>query len=540
MNSMRVPLIGVPPLPSDLEYSKWYRACHLQEPLLAEPCRPVKYVFPNKTVAKTRLEPDSTESPGDKVPGKSPNPDMLLGESAGTELGAPTRVKSGHVLHKRVFVSNAPLTLRNPSKTDTEQGELCWKQGSMCAERTRQMGYQLNQEQESAIVQKGMKWVPGAPKVFFTNERAPDVPEQQCRAAFHVGLAVCNRGRQVSINCDPGLGKGRVTFSVGCECDGIVMEGLVNGRMAAGMATLCSGQMQNWAKQMETSYMQPTNAEKCAAVAVTACAAQAQVYVAEEEQYRGMSNISAGSKVNQMKTALDIIKKKDAIEVEAADMLRAKLAGNMFKYLKIPGFGMPIVPGQYRKADSIVDCQTDCDSRNACKSFSYNDDTGDCSWAKHKIDYDDNYVLYLKRGANNDDNDHFTAMPGIKLGVDVEYQGEKSINECKFDCLTSVTCSAFSYAARSHHCVQSQVKLQIGADRNYYEKTTVLGQKQMDMNNDIATEASKERRSVVVNAVKNFKAESRRLSIEEKQRSDDKQAKEKEEKVSERAAKVFH
>ena len=65
-------------------------------------------------------------------------------------------------------------------------------------------------------------------------------------------------------------------------------------------------------------------------------------------------------------------------------------------------------------------------------------------------------------------------------------------------------------------------------------------QKQMDMNNDIAAEASKERRSVVVEAVKKFKAESRRLSIEDKQRSDDKQAKENEEKASEKAAKISH
>merc|ERR1712072_546416 len=123
---------------------------------------------------------------------------------------------------------------------------------------------------------------------------------------------------------------------------------------------------------------------------------------------------------------------------------------------------------------------------------------------KHILDYDDNFELYVKKGPHAM-GDMYTSMPGLKLGVEVEEEGHTSLDLCKYECLESKTCSAFSYSARSQYCVQSQVPVHIGSDWDYYEKKLILGKPQLEMDNELAHKEHLNQQRAVLDAKRAYR-----------------------------------
>jgi hypothetical protein len=367
----------------------------------------------------------------------------------------------------------------------------------------------------------GMVWAPHQ-KQWVEHYPAHDMAHDpvECQAGFVAGLAVCHTGRKVQVKCDP-MGSGiNVTFTAGCECQGIVARGVVAGHMPEDMSAVCAGTMETWSIRAQEKYMHTEPAERCAALVQTACDAQAAKLSQGTQDLTIMSKVNAERKVVSFNKAMKTIERENNKVRREQDKLREQLLKPLYVYNKVPGFGMPPTPGSVRDAEVVTDCQKDCDQRVVCQSFSFNQKTGKCSWAKHKLDYDDEFELYVKRRDRNAEGGYFTAIPGVKIGVEAQTEMQTSIHECKFNCLMSETCTAFSYAARTETCVQTQVQISVGSDWDYYEKKKILGKGQQDADNANAAVESRRQAQAVRVAVKEYRAAVSTTARQDKETSD--------------------
>jgi len=226
--------------------------------------------------------------------------------------------------------------------------------------------------------------------------------------------------------------------------------------------------MQAWTSILEQRYMRTKPAERCAAEVEKACNRLDFMKGIGAKQKARATSITTAAKIMSLKRTVDRIQIETLKVGHEAGKLQAKMGMPASLYSKIPGLGVMSAAGTLKTADSDGACRKACNKRSNCKAYSFNKMTLGCSWSTHKLEYDDNYYLYIK--VNGKGLGHFQAVPGMKLGVDTEYEGETGIADCKYECLLSDTCSSVSYSRRSQHCVRSQVPISIGSHWDYYEK----------------------------------------------------------------------
>jgi len=494
-------IVGLPRLPSDELYSQWYKVCKMGMPVFPMPC--MKGGTSNSTN-------------GTRASQQADNERNTLGES-----NSPTLVKNGYELHKGFWKMEGKQRYRQPAKQALEQARSCKKPGSVCNWQLKGLVRQLQKAHDQELRGMGMKWAPDQTQ-WVEHDAAHDMAHDpvSCQAAFISGLAVCNTGRKVEVRCDP-VGSGiNVTFSAGCDCQGIVAHGIVAGHMPQALSGVCAGTMETWSIRAQEKHMHTEPAERCAALVKTACDTQAASMASSQSSLSSTTQTSADMKVANFKQTLKTIEYADKSALREQEKLRDQLERPLLVYSKVPGFGMPPTPGSVRDADSLVDCQGDCDQRAVCQSFSFNKKQGKCSWAKHRLDYDDDFVLYIKKASENTENGYFTAIAGVKIGDDVEAEMQTGIHECKFNCIQSKTCTGFSYAEKSEMCLQTQVQVKVGSDWDYYEKKYIVDKKQLMSDQADADAKTRYHNRAVAAAIKSNRVRVATIVAQDKEISD--------------------
>jgi len=329
------------------------------------------------------------------------------------------------------------------------------------------MSDQIVAVEEKKKAKYGFKYLRGFKKWF---EHGVSNEQVDCGAYFAFGVSVCAKGPVVNVMCDIDGESMKGSLAVGCGCNGVYARGKVMGVMPGAQGAACSGMMQSWTRNVERKFMRPEQTETCVAKAMRACRAH-QVEVDEQNKMK------KDAQMMQQKTKMfnldnvvrTISKANDQAEAEKVKLMK-ELANPVFVYTKIPGFGVPKL--NMEKVDSIVKCEDKCNTNVRCKSFSYDNVQGSCSWAGHALDYNDDFVLYVKQSGPGLGS--FSTIPGMKFSPNEEpgdtTERVGSSAECKFDCLQSDKCTAMSYSQTSKRCLISQVPVQLGSDWDYYEK----------------------------------------------------------------------
>jgi len=216
--------------------------------------------------------------------------------------------------------------------------------------------------------------------------------------------------------------------------------------------------------------MNSAPAEKCAAIAKLACDDHEALRLQRIKMNSASSSLDAQTKILSLESTVDSIEAENQKVFREQVQLKNRMGIPTYVYNKIPGFGVTDFSGPSKSAESTSDCRMECDKLPNCMSFSYNKETTRCSWSSNKLEYDDNYVLYIRVNSASAGLGHFQAIAGVKMGVEVQDESTTGLAECKYDCLRSNACSCFSYSKGTQHCVKSQVPLSIGSSWDYYER----------------------------------------------------------------------
>lgn len=220
--------------------------------------------------------------------------------------------------------------------------------------------------------------------------------------------------------------------------------------------------------------MRTGQAEVCVAKAMRACQAHQTELDEQDTVKREKQAMQAKTKMfNLERVVRSISKANDAAEQEK-DRLREELTSPVFVYTKVPGFGVPNA-NDLDKVDSLTACQKRCDVDNQCKSYSFNRVEGTCSRAGHTLDYNEDFVMYVKMSGPGLGT--FSTIAGMKFSPEEEPDDSEestgSSAECKFDCLRTDKCKALSYSQVTKKCIISRVPIHIGSEWDYYEKKRI-------------------------------------------------------------------
>jgi len=209
-------------------------------------------------------------------------------------------------------------------------------------------------------------------------------------------------------------------------------------------------------------------AEKCVALVEQACKRADKMKALRKQQASRATSVTTAAKIMSLQKTVDTIEIETLKVGHETGQLAYKMGMPTALYNRIPGLGIASEAGTLKTAKNGNLCRKSCSMRPNCKAYSFNKETQGCFWSTHKLEYDDNYYLYIKVAGKG--LGHFQAIPGMKMGVDTEFDGETGIADCKYECLLSETCSSVSYSRRTQHCVRSQVLISIGSDWDYFER----------------------------------------------------------------------
>ena len=345
----------------------------------------------------------------------------------------------------------------------------------------------LEKKQTAASAKAGFRWQKKH-QVRVYREFADDL-QTECSAVFIAGLSVCNKGEMVDIGCGEGgptSGPPAMT-RIGCDCEGVLLEGKVLGYMSEDKASTCVKKMSTWSARSKLSFLKVGTAQSCAAKAYKACSERGK----KAAERAKMKDMAVQNSKNEMFLKFQISKKaimdKNREARKRNEALRKRLAAPTPKYTfnEVPGFGLP---GAGTPAKDNGACRTLCMQMHECKGYSFCQDSLECIWTKKGIEYDYQYILYIKAIGQNTDLGSFTSVAGMKLGAnapEVDAMGapiensahnkansveQKTLHECKYDCWTSEKCMNFSYNQEKQLCVSSSTKLHVGSSWNYYER----------------------------------------------------------------------
>jgi len=307
----------------------------------------------------------------------------------------------------------------------------------------------------------GMKWL--APhKQWVENQVLPS--GVACTALFISGHVYCARGPTVEVSC---LLEGEMRpLKVGCGCDGALGQRRVHASMPPLVAPFCSEWMERWSMQARPAlFLDITASTTCGQQAMRKCIAARADRARMARFHMRDQGFHARQKLFELEDTAHIMRgENDKVAATAAHLQQRMAQG--YSYVKVPGFALP---GTAVTVDSNAGCQMVCDTKGACKSYSFEHLTMACTWSTATMKYDDEYVLYIK-AAPGESVESFVEIPGMKSPGDAEFEGKATLNECKLACAASPTCEAASFSEAQSQCVRSQVRVTLGTDWDYYEK----------------------------------------------------------------------
>jgi len=430
---------------SDKSFSKWYQVCKLGMQVTTLPW----------TGVCRKAEPVANASAASS-----------LGESASYQHEA------GRMLHPGFF-RDTRAKLEAPgllSKVPDIPAQSCFAPGYPCRAKLEAHVEQDTAKQMKNMARYGYEFAPGHRKWMkfsYTSD------SKECGAIFGFGLAVCNRGHKVIVECDADQSGDVRKFEIGCGCDGIFAQGRVRGFMAHDTAKFCSAQMQEWSQEAEKKYMRVEPAEVCVALAERNCRAAAESYASSEKLSKARVTQKNKWKFQRFNAAVNAITGHNKAAEEVERVLRLKLANSEYKYAKVPGFGFSEEDALAKIAGTNGECADLCNQQSVCKAYTYNRRTKQCAISTVTLGYDDDFVLYLKGDPMGQNPASYKAVPGMRLKTDTnsdDKASEVTIRECEYQCFKSDKCAAISFSQSKQLCVPSSDGVVLGSDWDYYEK----------------------------------------------------------------------
>merc|ERR1711871_761720 len=434
-----VPLLDPPALPSGHKFSSWVRGC---QPGAVTECASNASV--SNISASDTVEPAVTP--------------VRLGESMGST--------STPALHLGFFSGLEPASVKKYKVSLGQQNaaHLCSIKESECHQELDKHVKISHETQVAELKSYGLRFAPG---FHQWSESGRSAEEVKCEAVFNYGLAVCNQGPRVQIECDTAQNGHVQLIQVGCECQGLFAIGRLRGAMSGEIAAPCAAKMQLWSRAAEQRYMRTEAAELCAANAVYKC----NRYYEDQQRKAIYKEASLAAqmeaKVINLQSAVRAISKENVKAQRVEQAIHKKMASPAYTYSKVPGFGFA---DEGEDSEGNGACRNLCNNNGHCKSYSYNDAVQKCALSSETIDYDDNFVLYLRATKNGQDLGHFIPIPGMKIGVDAEEETGATLNTCKYDCFSEKGCTSVSFSERGRFCLRSKAKITVGSDWDYYEK----------------------------------------------------------------------
>lgn len=469
----QIPAVLLPTLQSTQYIASWYQVCQAGAEVLPGPCSHGAVSSQMKALSHAETAPVMQNGNGTNTPNVN-NVTVanrpfwrIQGDTSGRWAEHRSLVET-YVLHDRLFEPNpkSDIKFRVLSSFEQEHAHDCAKDGTSCGSSLRVASRHLMAKKTKLVKSFGFKWAPpGLTKWIDYGTSAEGVA---CAASFAHGAAVCDLGLKVNVACDPlNAGSDRL-LEVGCGCEGTYMQGHIFGVMLMDVGGTCAGKMQEWSQVVQKQYMRSYGMELCSAKVVTQCEIDAKQLALKQEAQRASRSTADAKKLVDMETAVHEISKEDRkVESVAAGMFK-ELENPIYTYTKIPGFGMLRDATPESTEDKGL-CEDSCNKQPKCKSFSFNTDKSLCAWSGNKLDYDSEYVLYIRSKSSG--LGQFSPIAGMKLVSDSEAMGRaENADQCKYDCLLSDECSAVSFSRTHKICVISQLSMLLGSSWDYYEK----------------------------------------------------------------------
>jgi len=201
----------------------------------------------------------------------------------------------------------------------------------------------------------------------------------------------------------------------------------------------------------------------CGRIAVQTCRARATRAGKRKQDSALASKTVVDKKMMIVQDTAREVSKENSVIMATSEHLKNRLG--KYRYVKVPGFSLPA--GEGMATSGVAECEMKCTTIGPCKSFSFNRVTNECKWSSNKIQYDDNYVLYIK---SKHSVEHFTAVPGMKVAAAGENAVISALNACKLKCAGSEMCFSASYSTETGFCILSGVRVTLGSDYDYFEK----------------------------------------------------------------------
>jgi len=436
-----LPAILPPTLVANFKYANWHRVCKMGAEVTPLPC-----------AAQSSNVTDAAR--------------VDLGEGAGIDrLGMENSLAPLH----HGFYSGIEALSNGITKFSFEQKAASFKcaiDGTPCQKELSLVMDWAQKNELNELDNIGFKFAPGHRRWVEHGQSLED-PSLRCGAVFTFGLAVCNRGPIVTVECDSGYTGKVQEFKMGCRCEGGLVTGRLLGYMSGEIAGVCAGKMQDWSKQMEASYMRTEPAEVCAAKALEQCKNRYKdearnAAVAASIQYTRKNN-----KLMRLQIAEEQIARQNHNEAEVVESIGKRLSQPMYAYTKVPGFGFA---DDASESESNAHCRMMCDRTGGCKSYSYNNAKKLCAMSSRTLAYDDEFVLYIRKSTPSSGGS-FIAIPGMKTDVEEDLKGKSTgLAACQFDCVGSERCKAVSYSKARKICIRSEEVLKLGSEWDYFEK----------------------------------------------------------------------
>jgi len=309
----------------------------------------------------------------------------------------------------------------------------------------------------------GFKFVRGFRRWVKYGSSPEDV---ECGAIFSHGMAVCKLGPKVTVKCDTRQNGKLRSIRVGCGCQKLRVMVKVAGFMPSELANMCAGQMQVWSRNLQQRFMRTEATELCAANVIEKCNKIGENARKQASLKTMEASTARLGKLADFDDTLRQIVRQNSKEQHVLTTLHHALKAPTYSYAKLPGFSLPTSASD---SESDMVCRNKCDRSAACKSYSFSKVLGKCSTSINTLDYDDDFVLYIKSQSVGEK--HFAEIAGLKIGRDTKkvsaMMGEQA---CKYECLLNEECTCVSYSKSRGLCIRSGFKIALGSDWDYYEK----------------------------------------------------------------------
>lgn len=467
---------------SDADFGAWWRVCRMKEKVTRLPmdnkCAPVLGPKKKEKALKAPLK-SSQGSTDSKVLGKGGNHNQNFNHT---------------VVDKKQQRGADKTAMQAPGNEQHEK----WLDVSRKNEIKRLTAIMLG-KQKALSKKKGLRF--GDNLKTWVHEGKGTDGTTTCRAVFMAGNAFCNRGEFIDVDCNENP-KSKSLTRVHCDCEGVMLEGQLWGRMKMHQAKACVELMAQWSEAAKVKFMRVSSSAVCAAKVQKGCLEVGVKAAFRKKMKKDTFKFAQNEIENKLEVKKTMIKSIDNSEEKTAEKVaRQVMKPAKYKYTRIPGFKMGhgvMPPGDISK------CRGACTTHGKCKGFSYNPVTSRCVWSTQTLDYDHRYTLNVKHRKASSSPVSFTSLPGIKMGkivMSIEDQNrlqitkelssksgkklkkkqeedlfmKRSENECSLSCLKADACASYSYSQELGLCFISTVRMEIGSDWDYYERVPADG-----------------------------------------------------------------